>query len=93
MQRQHLFHGVDVWRRALDQIESLGLPLHVHIHVHPLATVLVLVEPAKEKRRPDDRLPEEILLDRPSIVIGPCMYLCVYAQVAPPATKSIASTD
>ena len=55
--------------------------------------MLVLVEPAKEKRRPDDRLPEEILLDRPSIVIGPCMYLCVYAQVAPPATKSIASTD
>lgn len=35
--------------------------------------MLELVEPAKEKRRPDDRLPEEILLDRPSIVIGPCV--------------------
>lgn len=45
-------------------------PTHPHTH-----TVLVLVEPSKGKRRPDDRLPEEIVLDRPSIVIGACVPL------------------
>lgn len=36
----------------------------------PAHAVLILIEPSKGKRRPDDKLPEEIVLDRPRIVIG-----------------------
>lgn len=45
--------------------------LHNHTPKHNNQPVLELVDPTKEKRRPDDQLPEEIVLDRPSIVIGP----------------------
>ena len=62
-----MFHGV---HQAL-----LARASHLHNHTpkHNNQPVLELAEPTEEKRRPDDQLPEEIVLDRPRIVIGPCL--------------------
>lgn len=54
-----------------DRLNNKSVSSHIPTHSPPLpAAVLLLIEPSKGKRRPDDRLPEEIVLDRPSIVIG-----------------------
>lgn len=57
---------IDRRQRKAGQQQYLSLPPLTYVQ----PAVLILIEPSKGKRRPDDKLPEEIVVDRPTIVIG-----------------------